>query len=68
MASSRRARGRGGAATSGAPGSRARAAGEHTEHALVELSIHCAPSRGHLLVVPGEASAAPTAQRSRRRR
>jgi hypothetical protein len=67
MASSRRARGRGGAPTTAARAPRGGAAGEHAEHTLVEASIHCAPARAHLLVVP-TAGAARAGTRTRRRR
>jgi hypothetical protein len=69
MASSRRARGHGGARASSPPGSRASgAAGEHGEHAMVEVSIHCAPSRAHLLAVPPSAATEGPGRHSRRRR
>ena len=69
MASSRRARGRGGARATSARGLRASISpGEHGQPTLVELSLHCAPARSHLLVVPENAGAPATTPRARRRR
>jgi hypothetical protein len=44
------------------------AAGEHGQPALVELSLHCAPARSHLLVVLPASEQGAAAPRGRRRR
>jgi hypothetical protein len=69
MASSRRARGRTGARATSPRGPRASISpGEHGQRAPVELSLHCAPARSHLLVVPTNAGGPATTPRARRRR